>query len=134
MIVLDASAAVELLLNTPAAPGIASRAFAVGETLHAPHLIDLEVAQVLRRWVAAGHVGRGRADEAIEDLADLPLSRYPHLMLLPRIWSLRANATAYDAAYLALAEGLGATLLTRDAAMARVPGHRAQVEVVGPLD
>lgn len=131
MIVLDASAAVELLLNTPAAPGIAMRAFAAGETLHAPYLIDLEVAQVLRRWVAAGQLGRGRADEALEDLADLPLARYPHLMLLPRIWSLRANATAYDAAYLALAEGLGATLLTRDAALASVPGHRARVEVAG---
>jgi predicted nucleic acid-binding protein len=130
VIVVDASAALELLLNTPPAAKVAARLFSRGETLHAPHLIDLEVAQVLRRWERTAEISAGRAEEALEDLADLPLSRYPHLMLLPRVWSLRHNATAYDATYLALAEALGATLITRDAALASVPGHGARVEVV----
>jgi predicted nucleic acid-binding protein len=131
VIVVDASAALELLLNTPLAPQVASRLFSRGETLHAPHLIDLEVAQVLRRWERAGAIAAARAEEAFEDLADLPLIRYPHQLLLPRVWALRHNATAYDAAYLALAEAIGATLVTRDAALAAIPGHAARVEVLG---
>jgi predicted nucleic acid-binding protein len=131
VIVVDASAALELLLNTPFAARVATRLFSRGETLHAPHLIDLEVAQVLRRWERAGAITAPRAEEAFEDLADLPLVRYPHLLLLPRVWALRQNATAYDAAYLALAEAIGATLVTRDAALASIPGHTARVEVVG---
>ena len=130
MIVLDASAAIELLLNTPLAGRIATRVFARRESLHAPHLIDLEVTQVLRRWEHAGELTPERAEEALDDLSDLPLARYPHDVLLGRVWSLRANATAYDAAYLALAEALGAVLLTRDAALAAIPGHAARVEVI----
>ncbi len=130
MIVLDASAALELLLNTAAAPRVAQRVLSPRESLHAPHLIDLEVAQVLRRWERAGELSPVRAEEALDDLDDLPMVRYPHQLLLPRIWSLRANLTAYDAAYLALAEVLGATLVTRDAALASIPGHTAQVEVI----
>jgi predicted nucleic acid-binding protein len=131
VIVLDASAALELLLNTPAATRIARRVFSPRESLHAPHLIDLEVAQALRRWERKNEIAPARADEALEDLADLPLTRYPHQVLLPRIWALRANATAYDAAYLALAEALGAALVTCDAALASMPGHEARVEVIG---
>lgn len=131
MIVLDASAALELLLNTPLAPRVADRVLAPRESLHAPHLIDLEIAQVLRRWERTGALTPLRGEEALADLADLPLARYPHQLLLARVWSLRANATAYDAAYLALAEALGATLVTRDAALASVPGHGAKVEVIG---
>ena len=131
MIVLDASAALELLLNTPVAPRVAARVLAPRESLHAPHLIDLEIAQVLRRWERAGLLARLRGEEALEDLTDLPLERYPHQPLLARIWDLRSNATAYDAAYLALAEALGATLVTRDAALASIPGHAARVEVIG---
>lgn len=131
MIVLDASAALELLLNTASAPRVAARVLAPRESLHAPHLIDLEIAQVLRRWERAGALATRRGEEALEDLADLPLARYPHQMLLGRVWDLRSNATAYDAAYLALAEALGATLVTRDAALASVPGHGAKVEVIG---
>ena len=130
MIVVDASAALELLLNTPLAAQVASRLFSRDETLHAPHLIDLEVAQVLRRLERADAITAARAQEAFEDLADMPLIRYPHLLLLPRVWDLRQNATAYDAAYLALAEAIGATLVTRDAALASIPGHGARVEVV----
>lgn len=130
MIVIDASAALELLLGTPFSTRVATRLFSHGETLHAPHLIDLEVAQVLRRWERAGEIAPARAEEAFEDLADLPLARYPHHPLLPRIWDLRHNVTAYDAAYLVLAEALGATMVTRDAALASIPGHGARVEVV----
>lgn len=71
-----------------------------------------------------------RGEQALEDLADLPLNRYPHDIFLGRIWALRRNLTAYDAAYLALAEALDAPLVTRDAALARAPGHHARVEVV----
>lgn len=71
------------------------------------------------------------ASAALELLLNTPLARYPHQLLLARVWDLRSNATAYDAAYLALAEALGATLVTRDAALASVPGHSARVEVIG---
>jgi predicted nucleic acid-binding protein len=130
VIVVDASAVLEVLLNTPAAPRVAERMFAPGETVHAPHLIDLEVAQVLRRFALAGELTGARGQEAIEDLIDLPMTRYPHDALLSRIWILRRNVTAYDAAYLALAEALGATLLTRDAALASALGHRARVALI----
>jgi predicted nucleic acid-binding protein len=68
--------------------------------------------------------------EALEDLADFPITRYPHTPLLSRIWELRHNVTAYDAAYLALAEALPAPLITRDAKLAAVAGHRARVELM----
>ncbi len=129
MIVVDASAILEVLLNTPAAARVSDRLFDRRESLHAPHLIDLEIAQVLRRYDAAGELSAERAEQALDDLAALPLRRYRHDMLLGRIWELRKNATAYDAAYLALAESLGATLVTRDARLARVRGVAAKVEV-----
>ncbi len=130
MIVIDASALLEVLLRSPAASAVEARILVPDETLHAPHLLDLEIAQVLRRWVRAGEIDVARAAEALEDLADLPISRYPHDVLLARVWSLRNNATAYDAAYLALAEALGATLVTRDGALGEAPWHRARVEVI----
>jgi predicted nucleic acid-binding protein len=127
VIVLDASAVLELLLNTSVAPRVAERVFAPAETLHAPHLIDLEVVQVLRRYEAAGQLEPLRGAEALDDLADLSILRYPHDLFLLRIWELRHNATAYDAAYIALAEALEAPLLTCDGAIGSVPGHRARV-------
>lgn len=130
MIVLDASAALELLLNTPAAARVARRVLAPRESLHAPHLIDLEVAQALRRWERNGELAPERALEVLDDLADLPLTRYSHQLLMERIWELRHNATAYDAAYLVLAEALGATLVTCDSALGSVPGHAARVELI----
>jgi len=130
MIVADASAILEVLLGTPAAPRICARLFAPRETLHAPHLLDLEVAQVLRRYCASGEMSPERALQALEDLADLPLTRYPHSPFLKRIWQLRHNLTAYDAAYIALAEGLAAPLLTRDKGLAASRGHTADVEPV----
>ena len=130
MIVVDASAVLEVLLNTPAAERIAHRLFAEGEALHAPHLLDLEVAQVLQRYARTGELDARRGSQALDDLGDLPLVRYPHEILLPRVWELRNNLTAYDAAYVALAEALEARLLTRDAALAAPRVHRARVEVV----
>jgi len=110
VIVVDASALLEVLLNTSAGQRIADRFSAAGETLHAPHLVDLEVAQVLRRYAASGEMEARRGLQALEDLVDLPLVRYPHDLLLSRIWDLRDNLTAYDAAYVALAEALAAPL------------------------
>lgn len=130
MIVVGASAVLEVLLNTSAAPRVGERLFAAGETLHAPHLLDLEVAQVLRRYSASGDLDPERGLQALEDLADLPLSRYPHDLFLPRIWELRHNVTAYDAAYLALAEALAAPIVTRDASLASAAGHTARIDLV----
>jgi len=130
LIVLDASALLELLLVTDKAGEVAERIAAPEETLHAPHLIDLEVAQVLRRYVARRQLDEVRASQALEDLQDLDLNRYPHDVLLGRIWELRHNASAYDAAYLALAETLGAPLLTSDARLREVPDARAHIEVL----
>lgn len=130
MIVVDASAILELLLRTPAAPEVESRLFAPNVTLHAPHLLDVEVAQVLHRYQLAGDITAERGAEALSDLADMPITRYPHYPFLPRMWELRENITAYDAAYIALAEVLVAPLLTRDSRLAAAPGNSASVEVV----
>jgi predicted nucleic acid-binding protein len=130
VIVLDASAVLELLLATDKAAQVAERIAPASETLHAPHLVDLEVTQVLRRYVARGQLDLTRAGQALEDFRDLELNRYPHDILLDRIWELRENASAYDAAYLALAEALGAPLLTSDARLHVLPGVHATVEVV----
>jgi predicted nucleic acid-binding protein len=130
LIVLDASAAIDLLLARPAAERIGALIFAAGESLHAPHVLDVEIAQVLRRMAAAGEIEGGRGREALTDLADLRLRRYAHDLFLPRIWSLRHNMTAYDAAYAALAEALGAVLLTRDARLAAAAGGMARIELV----
>jgi predicted nucleic acid-binding protein len=130
VIVVDASAVLELLLRTPAAAAVEARLFANGETLHAPHLLDVEAAQVLRRYALNGELGAGRGREALEDLADLPMRRYPHEFLLPRVWEMRHNLTAYDAVYVALAEALDAPLITRDKRLAAAPDLRARVELV----
>jgi predicted nucleic acid-binding protein len=130
VIVLDASAAIEWLFQSPAGRKIDRRMFIPSESLHAPHLIDVEVAQVLRRYVRDKTITAQRGQEALEDLRDLPLSRYPHDFLIPRIWELRATLTAYDAVYVALAELLGAPLLTCDRKIASAPSHDAKVVVV----
>ncbi|HVY14855.1 MAG TPA: type II toxin-antitoxin system VapC family toxin [Rhodopila sp.] len=122
MIVVDASAVLEVLLRTPSAAAIEEHLFTAGQSLHAPHLVDVEVAQVLRRYAAGGMIDAARGDAALTDLADLPMQRYPHDMLLRRAWALRHNLTAYDAVYVALAEALGAPLLTRDRRLASAAG------------
>jgi predicted nucleic acid-binding protein len=129
VIVLDASAAVDWLLHTPAGLRIETRIYSQNESLHAPHLIDVEVGQVLRRLAREGTVSTNRAAQAIQDLLDLRLARYPHFVLLPRIWQLRNNFSAYDAAYVALAEELNATLVTRDAGMSSAPGRSVSIEL-----
>src|SRR6266446_5789623 len=129
MIVLDASAAVDWLLQTSAGQNIEKRIYSRNETLHAPHLLDLEVTQVLRRLALQGVVSVHRADQAVRDLLDLRIARYPHLVLLPRIWQLRHNFSAYDAAYVVLAEKLGAALVTRDARLASASSYAAPVEL-----
>jgi predicted nucleic acid-binding protein len=129
MIILDASAAVDWLLQTPAGQHIEKRIYSHNETLHAPHLLDLEVTQVLRRLALQGVISAHRADEAFRDLLDLRITRYPHLVLLPHIWRLRHNFSAYDAAYVVLAEKLGAALLTRDSRLASASGHAATIEL-----
>ena len=130
MIVLDASVVIDWLIRSSAAQRIESRIFSRNQSLHAPELLDLEVAQVLRRLVREDTLSTSRAETAIEDLLEIRITRYPHSVLLPRIWQLRHNLSAYDAAYVVLAERLGATLLTRDARLASAPGHAATVEVM----
>ena len=129
MMVVDASALLEVLLGTSSGAAVEERIFASGETLHAPYLLDIEIAQVLRRYAASGQVGAERGRLALVDLTDLPMHRYPHDFLLPRIWALRHNLTAYDATYVALAEALDAPLLTRDRHLAAAPGHQARIEL-----
>ncbi len=129
MIVLDASAAVDWLLRTNVGLQIENRIFARNESLHAPHLLHLEVAQVLRRVAQQNAVSPRRAEEAVSDLADLRIHLYPHGAFLPRIWQLRHNFSAYDAVYVALAEILGGTLVTRDRRLGSTATHAAKVEV-----
>ena len=129
MIVLDASAAVDWLLQTTAGQRIEQRIYARNESLHAPHLLDLEVAQVLRRLVREGTVPVQRAEAALQDLQFLRITRDPHFLLLMEIWRRRNNLSAYDAAYVVLAENLGAVLVTRDSHLASAPGHSASVEL-----
>ncbi|HZQ96490.1 MAG TPA: type II toxin-antitoxin system VapC family toxin [Candidatus Sulfotelmatobacter sp.] len=130
MIVLDASVVLDWLLQTHAGQRVEQRISSGNEVLCAPHLVDVEVAQVLRRLVREGTISNRRAGEAITDLQDLPLERYPHFVLLPRVWWHRNNLSAYDAAYVALAEITGSTLLTRDARLAAAPGQSANIELL----
>jgi len=106
---------------------VADAVFRPGEVLHAPHLIDAEIAQVLRRLTSAGHLPAPRATEAFDDLRALRLVRHSHLPLLDRVWGLRANLSAYDGLYIALAESLDSPLVTLDERLARAPGHTAAV-------
>jgi predicted nucleic acid-binding protein len=128
--VVDASAVVEMLLRTPVGEKCRERLLAVDESLCAPHLLDVEVAQVIRRFAGRGEITADRGGEALVDLADLPLTRYPHGPLLERVWDLRNSVSAYDAVYLALAEALDAPIVTSDGRIARAQGHHATVQVL----
>jgi predicted nucleic acid-binding protein len=130
VIVVDASALLEFLLQTPLGIRVEARLFRDEDEFHSPHLLDVEVTQALRRLVRAGEVSAHRAAEAIEDLIDLDLHRHAHLDLLTRAWKLRENVTAYDAMYVALAEALDATVVTCDTPLAKASGHRARIEVI----
>ena len=128
--VADASALVEVVLQMPAAMAVGAQLFDSGRTLHAPHLLDLEVAQVIRHHSIGGRISEQRGWAALRALADMPIQRYPHDVLMPRIWALRSSLSAYDAVYVALAEALDAPLLTRDRRLAVAAGRYARIEVV----
>ena len=128
MIVVDASAVVDAVVHERADPALTERLRADSQ-LHAPHLIDVEVAHALRRLVALGELSSDRASDARVDVAELPIRRYPHRPLLERAWELRDSLSAYDAVYVALAELLEAPLVTCDERLARAPGHDAEIEL-----
>jgi predicted nucleic acid-binding protein len=130
MIVLDASALVELLLGTERGRSSAARIADAALGLHVPHLADVEIAQALRRYVREGDLDPTTAAAALENLRSLDVERHGHEPLLDRVWALRANLTAYDAVYVALAEALDSTLLTCDGRLARAPGVSKRVELV----
>ena len=125
MIVIDASAAVSALLNARQA-----RAALATEAVHAPHLIDTEIASAMRRQVASGAVTAGEGWAALDTWGRLGVTRHPVTGLLDRIWQLRDNISAYDASYIALAEALGCAVLTADGRLGRAPGTRCSVTVV----
>jgi predicted nucleic acid-binding protein len=133
MLVVDASAVTELILARPAAEDAVRRLREHDFDLHAPQLLDIEVLNAIRRVLARGDASAERAEQAVEDLRDLPIERYPHEALVGRIWELRENLSAYDAAYVALAEGLSdhdAHLLTADGRLARAVASHSAVPVV----
>ncbi len=130
MIVVDTSVVIEVLLATSAAWSIERRLRRAEMSLHAPQLLDIEVLQVLRRLCAHKEITVDRGHAALEDFLVLPITRNGHGSLVSRIWALRQNMTAYDAAYVALAEALEVPLITRDRRLGNAPGHTAQIEVM----
>jgi predicted nucleic acid-binding protein len=133
MLVVDASAVAELLLRRSPAETVASELREHDFDVHAPHLLDVEVLSALRRLVATGAASAERARQALDDLLELRIVRYPHDVLAPRMWQLRENFSAYDAAYVALAEALAderAPLMTADARLARAVEAHTDVRVV----
>jgi predicted nucleic acid-binding protein len=129
-LVVDASALVEALLATERAPRVIAAMAAPDVELHVPALCDVEVASALRRGLAAGRLDETRALTALEDLADLPLTRHGPPLLLGRILALRHNLSAYDATYAALAERLDASLLTADRGLAAAAASHRSVPVI----
>ena len=129
MLVVDASVLV-VALGDDGRDGDVARERLRDHDLAAPELVDLEVASVLRKQLSVGAIDARRAELALADLADLPVTRAPHLPLLRRCWELRANLTIYDAAYVALAEALETSLLTADVRISRAPGLRCPVDVL----
>lgn len=131
MKVLDASVVVDFLLDVPPVGGVVRDYLDAGEELHAPHLIDAEVGQVMRRYVLAGWLERPRARQVLDVLADMPLRRHGHILLLARALGLMDNLTFYDGLYVALAEALETDLVTKDGGIARAPGVGAPVVLLG---
>lgn len=130
MIVLDASALVELILDTRTGQLVAGRIADPAEGLHVPHLADIEVVQALRRYVREGEIDADAAEVALDDLRALDLQRHAHEPLLERVWELRKIFTAYDAVYVALAEVLDGILLTCDRRLSQAPGMSRRVALV----
>jgi predicted nucleic acid-binding protein len=131
VLVVDTSAVVEVVAGRAPSPLLVDRLADDGD-LHAPHLIDVEVLQVLRRLTFTGALSDDRAQDARTDFADLVLLRYPHEQLADRVWELRHNLTAYDGVFLALAEALGVPLVTCDGRLAAAPGIGADIELFEP--
>ena len=131
MIVLDASALLELILGTPMGQLVAERIADPAEGLHVPHLADIEVVQALRRYVREGEIDADAGATALDDLRALDLQRHAHEPLLERVWELRQNLSAYDAVYVALAEVLESVLLTCDRRLSQAPGMSRRVTFVG---
>ena len=128
--VLDASGAIEFLLNTARGRKVGARLADDVEVVHAPHLIDIEIAHVLRRYVLDGTFDEEHAARTLRHWRQLDVERYPHEPFLDSVWRLRDNVTAYDAIYVALAEALGELLVTADRRLARSPGLNIRVELV----
>jgi predicted nucleic acid-binding protein len=128
MLVIDTSAALEALVSREPPPGLLEHLIRDGD-LHAPHLIDVEVLHALRGLVRGGALAEDRAEDARRDFAELAMVRYPHHELADRIWTLRHNLTAYDAAFVALAEALAVPLVTCDRRLAGAGDHDAEVQL-----
>ena len=126
MIVLDSSAAIASLVAGPRRSLLATRI--AGEELVSPHVIDLEVHHALRRMLRRRELTAGRAERIRADYLGFAIDRFPHEPLLDRVWELRGHLTAYDAAFVALAEALEVPLVTTDARLARTRGHQAEIE------
>jgi predicted nucleic acid-binding protein len=131
MIVSDASLVVDFLIDEGERGVWAAEQIASAHRICAPHLLDVEVLAALRKRVSARELSSSRGLTAVRDLADLPISRYPLVHLLERIWQLRGRLTADDAAYVALAEALAVPVVTVDRRLARAGGHDAEVRAFG---
>ena len=130
MIVVDSSAVVEMLLNTEAGIRVTRRIGTTPNAVHSPHLLDIEVTHVVRRYQLAGTIEAARGAEMVGFLRGLRIHRHDHRPFLPRVWELRHSVSAYDALYVALAEALEAPLLTTDERLASAHGHQARVETI----
>lgn len=130
MIVLDASAVVEWLLQSVIGAKVEARVLAEATAPQVPHLLDIEVTQSFRKLLAAKLISTQRAQEAFDHFMYISIERHSHQALLSRVWGLRGHLTAYDAVYVALAEALDAPLLTCDRRLASTPGHSARIELI----
>ncbi len=130
MIVVDASALIEMLFGSPVGKRVLRTIRQNRAALLAPELLQVETLQVLRRVVRAKELSLSRAEEALQDFRDMPIKFFPHVSLVNRIWELKGNFTAYDAAYIALAEQLKAKLLTTDSAIANASGKLHQAKIL----
>jgi predicted nucleic acid-binding protein len=129
LIVADASAVVEFLLGGARGRGVEEHFLAESDRIQAPAILDAEVTQALRRLARNGALSETRAGAAVEIFQEMPLTRHLLTPLLPRLWELRHVLTAYDAAYVSLAEALDCPLLTFDERLRGAPGHGATVTV-----
>ena len=129
MLVVDASCLYEVVVDGDRADAVRRRLVADPDHV-APHIVDVEVVSVIRREHLRGRLDATAAALAVDDLRDWPGQRYGHQALLNRIWALRATVRGWDAAYVALAEALDATLITADSRLSAAAGPRCEIEVV----